>query len=185
MKDIIENVENLLSDFQPEHSQFQIENFIIGTNNHIWERYKQALRELSARHDDMIASEMTIEEIKKTRGKNWIRRLFAKTKVSEKQLKNLEKKHASKKREYIAFYEIARGLKNIIGEIDNEKRQRLEAEAWTEKALMIAAIDYISIGGLQRTTAEFIISFPKEIRKKILNNLKPENRQGLLSVLEK
>jgi hypothetical protein len=179
-------VEKLLVDFQPEHSQFQIENFIIGAHKHIWEQYKQALRELDARHDSMVNSYAAIEQIKvEMKESSWFARLFRPSKNGDpKRLNELEKKYESKSREYEAFYKIAQDLKDQIGEITEDRRRKFEMESWVHKARMTAAIDLLSIGGLQRPTVEFIIKFPVEIRKQILNDLKPESRQALLSILE-
>jgi hypothetical protein len=180
-------VEKLLDDFQPEHSQFQIENFIIGTHKHIWEQYKQALRELDARHNSMVNSHAAIEQIKaETKKKpSWLARIFGQSTTGDpERLAELEKKYASKSREYDAFYKIAKDLKDQIGDVTEGQRRELEMESWIYKAKMTAAIDLLSIGGLQRPTVEFIIKFPVDIRKQILNDLKPESRQKLLSILE-
>ena len=62
MKKIIKTSELILKDYRPEHSLFQIENFIIGSQGGTWAQYRQCLRELSSRHG---AVDSKINEIKK------------------------------------------------------------------------------------------------------------------------
>jgi hypothetical protein len=181
---IFDNVEKLLSDFRPEHSEFQMENFIIG-GGHPWGQYKQALRELSARHNAMVESGDQVRELKaridKERAK-W----FGRGHVNgfESKLKALKESRKSKAREYCTFYRIARDLKRQLGEITPQRRRELEAEMWLDKARRMAALDLMTIGGIQRQTAEFLTSLPREQRREIFRELMPENRQKLLMILE-
>ena len=181
---IFDNVEKLLSDFRPEHSEFQMENFIIG-GGHPWGQYKQALRELSARHLVMVESSQKIaelrDEIKRQRAK-W----FGRGHVNghEAKLTALKDSRKSKAREYYTFYRIARDLKKQLGEITPKRRRELEAEMWLDKARRMAALDLMTTGGIQRQTAEFLTSLPREQRREIFRELMPENRQKLLTILE-
>ena len=184
---IFKDVEKLLADFHPEHSEFQMEHFIVGTNAHPWERYKQALRELSARHGGMLQSGEGIRtlEAEIARRGRWYR--FGKRRgiaAMEKKLAALKEERKSKAREYVTFYRIARALKKKIGQVTPDRRRELEAEMWLDKARRMAALDLISIGGLQRQTAEFIASLPREMRRSVLADLRPENRQRLLTSIE-
>jgi hypothetical protein len=182
---IEKKVERLLADYRPEHSEFQIENFIIGAQGNEWARYRQALRELASRHDGFIESGKRIaelgEQIERER-RRWFGR--GKAKQLERERGGLKKQRKSKAREYCSFYRIARDLKRRLGEISAERRRELEAEMWIDKARRMAAIDLLSIGGLQRSTVEFITSFPRELRRQIFLDLRPENRQKLLSILD-
>jgi hypothetical protein len=181
---IFDNVEKLLSDFRPEHSEFQMENFIIG-GGHPWGQYKQALRELSARHMGMIEAAAQVREVKaqidKERAK-W----FGRGRVNgyEAKLEALKASRKSKAREYCTFYRIARDLKRQLGEITPGRRRELEAEMWIDKARRMAALDLLTIGGIQRQTAEFLTSLPRDQRREVFRELMPENRQKLLSILE-
>ena len=181
---IFENVEKLLSDFRPEHSEFQMENFIIG-GGHPWGQYKQALRELSARHLAMIESSQKIvelrDEIKRQRAK-WFWR--GRVNGYEAKLAALKDSRKSKAREYYTFYRIARELKKQLGEITPKRRRELEAEMWLDKARRMAALDLMTTGGIQRQTAEFLTSLPREQRRELFRELMPENRQKLLTILE-
>lgn len=191
MKDILRKVGFLLSDYRPEHTEFQIENFIIGSQGNEWARYKQVLRELSGRVDGIKTQTEKIRalaaEVASLNGGGWNpigrkkRRL--KTALMRSRLKAERTAFKSKMREFSKFYRIALDLKRSIGEIDGPKRRALESEMWIERARKMAAVDLLSIGGLQRSTVEFIASFPRELRRDILMDLRPENRQKLLSIL--
>lgn len=179
---------NLLSDFRSEHSEFQLMNFVIPGAGGVWEKYRQALRELNARHrkiKDEISDIISLKnEITKTEKKR--PRFFynSKIKILKTKLESTIEAHKPRMREYCTIYGAAIKLKRKLGEITPQKRRELEAEMWVEKARRMAAIDLISIGGLQRSTVEFITSFPVELRRKIFSDLRPENRQKLLSILD-
>jgi len=183
---IEKKVEKLLADFRPEHSEFQIENFIVGAQGNEWARYRQALRELAARHDGFVESGKIIaelgEQIERER-RRWFKWQSIEKELTEKR-DELKRQRRSKAREYCSFYRIARDLKRRLGEIGAERMRELEAEMWIDKARRMAAVDLLSIGGLQRSTVEFITSFPSESRRQILFDLRPENRQRLLSILD-
>jgi hypothetical protein len=183
---ITKKVETLFLDFHPEHSEFQIENFIIGGQGGTWAQYRQVLRELGGRHEGVKAFRSEIickkKEIEAER-----RKWFKDRKKIERLTKEIEsakKSFKPKAREYFTFYKLAVELKRKLGEITPQKRRQLEAEMWVEKAKRMAAIDLISIGGLQRSTVEFVTSFPRELRRQIFSDLRPENRQKLLSTLD-
>ena len=185
-------VEKLLDDHAPEHSEFQAEHFIVGSSGHPWARYKQALRELATRHDVIVSSReevRTLRDLIRIEERFGVRRLWffgRKRRIAamRSKLARLRKQQRSRMREYAVFYRLARELKKEIGNVSRARRRELEAEAWVDKARRIAAIDLISIGGLQRSTAEFIASFPREERRLILSDLRKENRQRLLSIIE-
>lgn len=188
---IHDKVEKLLADYRPEHSEFQMQNFIVGTSGHPWGRYKQSLRELSARGPAVEALRAEIRaaeaEVDSLKARAWFpigrKKRALKTALMESRIETKKNDYKSKMREYAVFYRIARDLKREIGEIDPEKRRRLEAEAWVDKARRLAALDIWATNGIQRQTAEFIISMPREYRRAIFAELNPENRKNLLSVL--
>jgi Mg/Co/Ni transporter MgtE len=181
---ITDRVEKLLSDFRPEHSEFQMENFIIG-GGHPWGQYKQALRELSARHNAMVESGEQIRKLKDEIARARRHWFNGRSVIEiEKLLDNAKRERKSKAREYLTFYRIARDLKRTLGEISPQRRRELEAEMWLDKARRMAALDLMTNGGIQRQTAEFLTSLPREQRREIFRELMPENRQKLLMILE-
>lgn len=176
----------LLTDFFPEHSEFQMEHFIVGSHGGEWGQYRQVLREIAGRHPEMVKQAETISGLAsdiRNLNKRWFKRK-AKKEQLEIKLAAAKKDYKSKAREYFFFYRIAKKLKRKLGEITPQKRRELESQMWVEKAWRMAAVDLLSIGGLQRSTVEFIASFPRELRRGILADLRPENRQKLLSILE-
>jgi len=190
---IDKKVERLLAeDYRPEHSEFQVENFIIGAQGNEWARYKQALRELASRVDGIKAKAAEIRalavKVKRAGYGGWNpigrkkRRLGAA--LMRSRLKADRAAFRSRMREFVQFYRIAIELKRSLGEISAERRRALESEMWIEKARRMAALDLISLNGLQRSTVEFIASFPRESRRDILADLRPENRQKLLSIID-
>jgi len=136
---ILASVEKLLSDFRPEHSEFQMENFIIG-GGHPWGQYKQALRELSARHHAMVESGEQIKKLKDEIARERRRWFNGRSVIEiEKRLDNAKRERKSKAREYLTFYRIARDLKRQLGEISPQRRRELEADMWLDKARRMAA----------------------------------------------
>src|SRR5512139_1594951 len=101
---ITAKVEKLLADYRPEHSEFQIENFIVGCG-HPWGQYKQALRELSARHSAVLESSEQIRELKNEIDKRR-RRWLWRNGVNDLEIKlaSLKNSRKSKLREYCTFY---------------------------------------------------------------------------------
>lgn len=185
-------VEKLLADYRPEHSEFQMENFIIGGAGHPWGRYKQALRELAARHPGIATDRAEIAalavDVKRSEARAWYpigreERQF-KTALMRSRLKEKRERFKSRMREYAVFYRVAKELKKEIGEVTAKRRRELETEAWIDKARRMAAIDLISIGGIQRSTAEFLISLPADHRRAIFQDLRQENRNKFLSIMD-
>ena len=186
MKSIFKKAELILSDFHPEHSEFQMENFIIGAQGNEWAQYRQALRELAGRHPDMknqVARILDLRDDLDAERSRWFRRAEKISRI-KKEIKTTRESLKSKSREYLFFYKLARNLKRKIGAVTAQRRRDLETQMWVEKARRMAAVDLISINGLQRSTVEFIMSFPRELRRDILADLRPENRQKLLSILD-
>lgn len=185
---VSEKASRLLKDYRPEHSEFQMEHFIVGSDGHPWPRYKQALRELSARHRGVIESGIELSamlaELKRERAKCFLLRSSKKIAALESNIESAKEKRRPKVREYVTFYSIALGLKRKIGEVNAARRRELEAESWAEKARKMAAIDLLSIGGLQRNTVEFIVSMPRDVRRRIIEDLRPQNRQRFLQIIE-
>lgn len=183
-------IDGLLADHEKYHSAFQIENFIVG-HGHPWGCYKQALREIEARKSALedVADEIAAAEVEQEASGIAIfaraRKVKAiKSRRLERKLAALRERRAETQRELAEFVRIAVALKREIGELTIAKRREFEAEMWRDKARRMAALDLISLGGLQRQTAEFIASLPRDMRRGVLADLRPENRQKLLTSIE-
>jgi hypothetical protein len=176
-------IKNLLNDYQELHSEFQINNFIIGNQGDKWAQYKQCLREIKARYVS-VESDKAQLGILKTRPKQ--RRLFwpskiniAKRKLEEnswqKQIQSLCDAIGERERELDCFLKQALRLKEKIGEITDERRQQLELESWTDKGRRMVAIDQILMGRPSHQTFEFVLSLPVESQNSILDKILPNN----------
>ncbi len=177
---MINEIEKLLEDLIPHHSDFQIDNFIIGKQGDSWSRYKQALMELAARVESIEELRITIEidkiALKKLK-KRWcwrqdsrnLRRLEV-LRV-ECRIKQSLSKMSHSEAEMRRFLGIAKNLKAILGDIDSKKRRVLEAESWANKAKRMARIDLMSVGYVQRQTIEFVMSLPDEMQQPVIQEI--------------
>ena len=188
MKDI--EIKKLLNDHQELHSEFQIENFIIGSQGDKWAQYKQCLREIKARHEKLESDKMQAEILKmepKAKRLFWPSKMnFAKRKIErisrQKQLKSIRDTIEERQRELDCFLKLAKSLKDHIGNVNKERRQQLELESWTAKGRRMAAIDRILTGGISHQTFEFILSLPIESQNSILDKILPNDPERRLLI---
>jgi hypothetical protein len=166
------DVENLLKDYQGLHSDFQIENFVIGNEGDKWAQYKQCLREIKARIGDAESEEAKLRYLETKNKMPWLKRLLHRKVIANgNNLTGLKNKRKEKKREFDCLVKIAKQLKAQIGEVTDERRQQLELESWTAKGLKLAAIDILSSRTISNQTYEFIFSLPKDSQVRILKTL--------------
>ena len=161
-------IEKLLQDHHELHSEFQIENFIIGSQGDSWAQYKQCLREIKARIESIESDEIQLRMLESKNGKRkrfWFKKIAVKNTAGIDSLKN---KLNERKRELDCFVKIAEKLKSEIGPITAERRQQLESKSWYNKARKLAAIDLMAYGRVSTKTLEFILSFPKEDAQNLL-----------------
>ncbi len=181
----------LIKDHEPKHSEFQIKNFIIGGQGGDWFKYKQCLREIKSRVESLDSAEdqLTLFEIGKKSIKRKIklllmgetkRQIFLKSEKRSAVAMAENIKHT--KRELGEFAKIAKQLKSKLGDIDTDKRLELESAAWIEKGRQMAAIEIMTMGGLSKTTMEFILSLPKESRRGILIEMKSIKPETILQI---
>ena len=183
-------IKNLLNDYQELHSEFQIDNFIIGNQGDKWAQYKQCLREIKARHDSIESDKMQLEILKmkpKPRRIFWPSKInIAKRKMAKisaaKQLDSIRDTIGERQRELDCFLKRARELKKHFGSINGERRQQLELESWTAKGRRMAAIDRILTGGISHQTFEFILSLPLESQNSILDKILPNDPERRLLI---
>jgi len=184
-------VDYLLKDYEHYHSDFQIDNFIIGSQGSDWFKFKQCLREIKTRRESLETAKdnKVLFQIKKKSIIRKIRLFFMGQTRRQIFLKN-EKRTArgmhenirETERELNRFVALAIKLKRQIGDIDPEKRKALEAKAWFKKARQMAAIEMLTQGRPSKQTMEFIISLPKESRKAILIELKSAKPESILKI---
>jgi hypothetical protein len=185
------DIKKLLEDVEDRHSDFQIENFMIGKHWDKWAQYKQCLLEISTRYDSVQTAKLTIANIKKFDKSKWsgLRLFFMGRKKRFKLLSkmNFDLREAQKiiknvKPELDCLLKLAFKLKKYFGEITPEKRCGLERESWQAKALKMAAMDINLTGQPSLQTLEFILSFPKDSQAEILNKLLSEPTDVLLGI---
>ena len=183
-------IKELLTDYQRAHSEFQINNFIVGAAGDDWAQYKQALREIASRFDQIEDYPLQIElaeiELKEIKAR---RAWFSKTKKArreieivraERRIEASKRKEKETRRELAEFVARAVELKAAIGELTDEKRRELEARSWEDKARKLAALDLISGGGISRTTSEFIFSLPAESRRRLIDTISTNDKRQIL-----
>ena len=184
------DIDEILKDYRPKHTSYQIENFIIGMQGSEWSKYKQCLRELKNRVETLqgLKEELEIKKLKsngnfsvfafiskKKRRLNEIRQAQQK-----RSLRALENDIIGTEKELLKFAEIARRLKKKIGNLNPEKRALLEADSWYQKAKQMAAIDMICSHGISKATFEIILALPVADKNKILCEIESKDPKRLL-----
>ena len=183
-------IKKLLMDYQELHSEFQIDNFIIGNQGDKWAQYKQCLREIKARCESVESDKMQVEILKmkpKPRRLFWPSKInIAKRKLAEishkKQLDSIRDTIKERERELDCFLKQAVRLKKQIGNVNRERRQKLELQSWTAKGRRMAAVDRILTGGISHQTFEFILSLPLKSQNSILDKILPNDPERRLLI---
>ena len=178
------DIQDLLKDHQLYHSEFQQDYFItVRSGGTEYGQYKQALRELSKRYrglKELYAEkellQIDIDELdeKTLEDKFEVKRNQIKRTQKIMTMEDLDKNIQDTEREFKRFYQQAVALKNNIGELTEEKRNRLDCEMWEFKIKEMAVLDYVSSGRLSKGTYELLASIPKKQRLKLASEL----RQG-------
>jgi hypothetical protein len=195
-------IEIMLGDLEKTHSEYQIENFIVGCEVHPWHRYKQALRELASRREAVIDLNDKLSylegEIKRMQGRRYryFHRWRLKTakektidfyqlKIKKRERKKLIISIAGNKKERKCFARIATQIRRKHGfdSLTYEKRKAIEAEAWREKAKWMVCLDYFCLGQPSKQTIEFIAKFPKAIRRELINDIAKITRNEVTQYL--
>ena len=167
-------IEELLKDHELGNSDFQ-DYFLVtvragGTT---WGMYKQTLRELYKRLRglrevwcDLQIARMDIPEASSERSRIERIRALLRFEESERSMQNL-------KREIRIFYNLAKHLKSMIGEVDEKRRWSLEYELWEYRAREMVALDIGSGHAFpSANTLEHLAALPVEIRQSALDGIK-------------
>jgi len=166
-------IKDLLEDFEPAHSEFQLNQFIIGGEVDAWSKYKQALREIDSRWVSLARQkdELELFDLKKS-GFGFGRKARIKNRIRNRARKMMVRGIFETERELDILLELAVGLKEKLGTIDSEKRAVLETGSWKRKALKMAGVDLITTGRLGQATFNLVLALPKEDRLSVLSQLK-------------
>ena len=187
------DIKTLLADYEKYHSVYQIENFIIGGQGNAWAKYKQCLREIKSRRDNIESMrderELLLLDIKSMKRKRWFRgklsraRDLIKLKSSQRKIKDIDECLYHISRELIYFVNLAKRIKKESwGDkiISGDLRKKLEAQMWLERVKQMMAVDILSFGAVSKPTIEMLFNMPKEERKELFKMIEPNNRGGLI-----
>lgn len=178
---MIEKLQKLLNDHQLYMSNLQHDAFIVRRAGGVtlYGQYKQSLRELYKRVRgireivcDLEIAKLDLAELKETDNRR--SQVEAWRKIG--QIEEIERNRDETMRELTHFYQISSALKAEIGELTDEKRDKLEHEMWEKKLLMMAHSDYVSHGRLDSDTLEFALSLDETMREKVLPLMKSPAR---------
>jgi hypothetical protein len=183
MKDTIQT---LLKGYQPSHTQFQIDNFIIGNQGCDWSQYKQVLREIDGRYKTLIDAKEGLKLFDLKIIWRWpfgrVARLYKYGRKRNREA--MVESIAETERELKRFVELAIKLKEKFGEIDEQKRAVLEADSWRQKALRMAGIDLLVNGRIGQPTMELILALPKNDRVGVLQMLAPDSKPDPMKLID-
>jgi DNA repair ATPase RecN len=185
-------LKELLKDHQLYHSEFQQDFFITtkagGTE---YGQYKQALRELNGRYTglkNLYAEkellQIDIDELAENKVKDKYEKRRNEIKLTQKimNMEDMDKSISETEREFKRFYQQAVALKEKIGDLTDGKRDILDRDMWEFKIKEMAAIDWITTSRLSKGTIEILMCVPKEMRHKLLNEIKDQS--GLIEWYE-
>jgi hypothetical protein len=183
------SLKELLDDHQVGMSKFQDNYFVTQkAGGTLYGQYKQALRELFSRfnilREDFFAYE--IEKVELSRLQNDLENGKI-TNYYDKQINELELKKRKlglyekerfleeTKREFFNFYRQAVHLREKLGDLNQERKDELDRDMYIWKVKANAAMDYLMHNRLTRETLSMVMSFPKDIKNQLIEELKNEN----------
>lgn len=166
-------------DYEMFHSSFQIENFIIiKSGKTVYGMYKQCIRELLSREGSLrglyaekMKQEINFEELEeklqdektKDEGSFEVRRLQITRAEMAYGMKDILKVIKETEREYTHFYNASKHLKGKLGDLNEDKREKLESEYWKEYCKHRLCVDYKTTGVPSKDSLDLIQSLPNEM----------------------
>ena len=171
------DIEKILTDFQPRHSRFQIERFIIGMAGDDWARYKQIQREIDERHSAIqnMQDGMRIEGLSKKWGWPFGKKAVIRKRLAVRARIVKERDLAEYERELAVLVEIGQELYEKFKNLDYTKRAALESKSWKTAALKMAGVDFIVSGRLSQPTIGMILALPQVDQAEVLDRISPKN----------
>jgi len=183
---------NLLADHEPGHSDFQIDNFILGSPEcgTTYGKYRQVLRELEGRRAGLIGlyldreeAQINIDELEAAADEMGQRRRAIALMRARISLDNLQRGIVHTEGEFRRFYAHAVALKKILGTLTPERKRTLDLEMWQHKARCSAAMDWNIYGRLSTDTLRLAMMMPPDMRPEFLSELR--DSRGMTAWLEK
>jgi hypothetical protein len=167
---------DLVEDFEPFHSRFQIENFVLARSGYtVYGCYKQALREMAARIPSLLQSCRKIANDSFHGTDSSLDDYVAVSRLEKIEIRD-------RIREFALLCGYAIALKEELGEFPQGEKNELEIEFWTVYTKCLMARDLVAEGRLTQGTVELLHSLPIGIRKRILVYLtQPGNHDELVA----
>jgi len=181
-------LEQLLSDHQYGHSQFQMDQFITSQNGATtWGKYKQALTELYSRFNALKIS--ICEQMENDMNENSFSLAVTDDETSEDERKLARIRHIKfkleqdgarraiegQKREFNRFYQHACALKKVLedehGTLTDVVKEKLEYDYWETKMKKTLATQLELNGRPNESLYEAILSLPRDMKYRILDEL--------------
>jgi len=180
----------MLNDFLKDHqlfnSEFQDDYFVTQKSGTDWGQYKQAIRELYKRvrglresYCDYEKLLVEIEEKKLMSQAEGFEAKYAEIEHRRKvmQIEEAERVIRDTEREFKRFYQQAYILKQRIGDVDRERRKKLDREQFEYKVKEMLVTDWMLDGKCSRETHELLHSLPIDVRKQIIEDSKDKETQ--------
>ena len=179
------SLKELLDDHQVGMSKFQDNYFVTQkAGGTLYGQYKQSLRELFGRFNilreeffnyeiEKIEIDRIKNDLKNGKIENYYDKQIAELDLKKRSIALYERERylEETKREFFNFYRQAVHLKGLLGDLSQEKKDKLDREMYIWKTKAAAAIEYIMKGRISYETFNMIMSFPKEIKDKLLQEL--------------
>ena len=188
------HLETLFNDHQLYHSEFQMDTLItVRAGGDTYGQYKQSLRELYKRYrglkqlySERELAQVDIDELSENSSSDKFeqRRNAINLRTKKLNMDETNKNIEETEREFRRFYLQSCALKAIIGELTPERRDELDRGMWEYKMKEMAAVDFLTTGRLGVNTIEFIGSVPIEMRKNILEKIRPDKQGELIEWFE-
>jgi hypothetical protein len=163
---------DLLADFQPFHTPWQMDHAILGRSCTPWGAYGQALREIHKRSvaiEEMRAEiallEIDLDEQKRDADPRAVHRAT----LTGIKLREHRRTLDDARRELAHFELRARQLKGLIGELTPERRDALDREHFCASIKQRVALDLMACGRMSRETQESLFCLPGTMRSAILD----------------
>ena len=185
-------LQELLNDYQMYHSDFQRDHFIVGSQGTMYAQYKQALREVFSRVENLknlfyekekLEIEIDEQEHLSKSEANEFKKRYAELEFRQKKARliSLNFNMQESEKELRRFFTNAAYLKTELekehGELTKETKKDLEEDMWVFKAKEMIITSILIEGKINTQTFEFINHFPKDIRTTFMENIKNKDHQ--------
>jgi hypothetical protein len=189
-------IETLLLDWQPGHSDLQMDSFItLRTGGTLYGCLFQSLRELATRwyalRDREFSREqllVDIDELESVPGAGFEkRRNEIKLRQKRMCLDSIDRTIADTRKEMERFHKqadafrVALESQDVSFPLDRQTKHRLDCEMWEHNLKARCAVELMANGRLGNSTLELIQSCPREMRSRIAEQIDGRNHERLLS----